>query len=582
MTFQVRLRLPWLAWLLALLGPVVGAAGFLLDQTSQRASVLAYLPFTGRERAVTLGIEVFLLYEMVVGLLVLTQAWKREKELRRHNELMASVIQSVTEGVVVADTDGTILFVNEAARRLTGSRRRHGLRVAEWSGSYGLYEPETDRLFPPEQLPLARALLGEHVGETDVLVRNPQRPDDAEAWASVTAAPIRDSRGDLLGGVAVFRDITEKKHAEELTQRLSNAVEQTADSVFITDRTGRIEYVNPAFEATTGYGRAESVGATPRLLKSGRQDPGFYRALWETISGGTTFKATVINRKKDGEHFLAEQTITPMRDSRTGELTHFVAVMRDLTDRLKFEEQGRDLQIAASMQRRLFPRTPPAIPGWDIAGAFRPAVATCGDYFDFIELPGPRLVFAVADVCGHGMGPALITVSTRGYVRSLARAGVPLRDLVAELNLLLLDDLDERHFVTMLVAALDARTGRLEWANMGHPPGYVLDASGGVRLALESTSKPLGLFADADCSLGEEVALAAGETLILLTDGAIEAESPSGQQHGAVAALRAAATCRERPAREIVEAVIGATRAHAAGAPQEDDITVVVIKRTAA
>ncbi len=576
-----RVQLRWLSRLLALLGPVVGVGGYLLDQPGERASVLTYLPFTGHDRAMTLGIEVFLGYEMVVGLLVLTQAWSREKGLRRHNDLMGSVIHSVTEGVLVAGTDGTILFVNDAARRLTGSGRGHGLRVAEWSGSYGLYQPDTDRLFPPDQLPLVRALRGEHVAETDVLVRNPRLAGGAEAWASVTAAPILDSRGGLLGGVAVFRDITEKKHAEELTQRLSNAVEQTADSVFITDRAGRIEYVNPAFEATTGYLRAEAVGATPRLLKSGRQEPEFYRTLWESISGGTPFKATVINRKKSGELFIAEQTITPMRDSRTGELTHFVAVMRDLTERLKFEEQGLELRLAASMQQRLFPKTPPRIPGWDLAGTSSPAVATCGDYFDFIELPGSRLVLAVADVCGHGMGPALITAATRGYVRSLARTGVPLAELAAGVNRLLLDDLDERHFVTMLLASLETQTGKLEWANMGHPAGYLLGASGEVRLALESTSKPLGLFAEAGCTLGKPCELAEGETLVLLTDGAIEAESPVGQQHGANAVLRAVTACLDRPAREIADAVIGATRAHAAGAPQADDITVVVLKRTA-
>ncbi len=167
--------------------------------------MLAYLPFTGRERAVTLGIEVFLGYEMVVGLLVLTQAWNREKELRRHNELMGSVIHSVTEGVVVAGTDGAILFVNEAARRLTGSRRSHGLRVAEWSGSYGLYQPETDRLFPPDQLPLVRALARRaRRARPTCWCATRRLPAPAEAWASVTAAPIRTAAASCWAGSRCF------------------------------------------------------------------------------------------------------------------------------------------------------------------------------------------------------------------------------------------------------------------------------------------------------------------------------------------------------------------------------------------
>lgn len=540
--------------------------------------MLAYLPVTGEDRAVTLGIEVFLGYELVVGLLLVTQAWKREKHLRRHNELIGSVIQSVSEGVVVADTRGKFVIVNDAARKMVGGGAGREVDPADWSGHYGLYIPGTSTLFPPNELPLSKAIRGESIPETEVLVRSPRVPGGV--WASVTAAPIRDSSGTLLGGVSVFRDITEKKHAEELSQRLSSAVEQTTDCVLITNRDGIIEYVNPAFEATTGYARAEAVGNTPRLLKSGRQGPEFYRGLWASLLDGKPFKATVINRKKSGEQFIAEQTITPMRDSRTGELTHFVSVLRDLTDRLKLEEQGAELSLAASVQQRLFPRTPPSVPGFDIAGAFSPALATCGDYFDFIELPDNRLVFVVADVCGHGMGPALIMAATRGYLRSLARTGMSLEQLVRDLNLLLLDDLDERHFVTMMIGFLDVGSTTLTWANMGHPTGFVLDGSGEVKLALRSTCKPLGLFAEIDCSLGEPVVLEPGDTIVLVTDGAIETESPDGEQHGTEAVLGAVRAHLRRPSREIVEGVIEATRAHARGVAQEDDVTVVVIKRT--
>lgn len=565
--------------LLALLGPVVGLIAYWAGARSERESVLAYLPVTGEDRAMTLAIEVFLGYELVLGLLLVSQAWSREKQLRLHNELMGSVIQSVPDGVVVADTDGRFLAVNEAARRIVGGPRNRAVSRHEWSDVYGLYVPGTDRLYPSDELPLARAIRGEEISETEIEIRSDRL--SLSSWASVTGAPIRDSRGRLLGGVAVFRDITERKRAEELTQRLSSAVEQTADSVMITDRTGVIQYVNPAFEQTTGYTRSEAVGATPRLLRSGKQTPAYYQELWTAILAGRSYKASVINRKKSGEHFFVEQTITPMRDSSTREVTHFVSVMRDLTDRLKVEEQGAELSLAASIQQRLFPRHPPQIPGYDIAGAFSPALATCGDYFDFLEVPGNRLVFAVADVCGHGLGPGLIMAATRGYLRSLAQAGLPLAEVMESLNRLLLADLDDRHFVTMLVASLDIPSGALTWANMGHPSAFVLDASGAVKTTLRSTCKPLGLFVDLGCSLGEPTVVEPGETVVLLTDGVLEAESPAGVQHGAEGALAAARAHLDRPAAEIVAAVIAAARAHAAGATQEDDITAVVVKRTA-
>jgi sigma-B regulation protein RsbU (phosphoserine phosphatase) len=445
---------------------------------------------------------------------------------------------------------------------------------------YGLYKPGTDQHYPTEELPLARVIRGEQVEETEIQIKN-ERLSEA-GWASVTAGPIRDIRGGLIGGVAVFRDITSRRRAEELSLRLANAVEQTADSVMITDMEGLIQYVNPAFEHTTGYSREEAIGATPRLLRSGRQSPSYYRELWTTILDGKSFKATVVNRKRCGEHYVVEQTITPMRQNGAGDITHFVAVMRDLTDQLKAQEHGAELRLAASMQQLLFPRTPPQIPGYDIAGAFSPALATCGDYFDFLRVSDHRLAFVVADVCGHGLGPGLIMAATRGYLRSLAQTGLPLGEVVESLNRLLQDDLDGRHFVTMVVGLLDLPSGTLNWANMGHPSGFVLEASGAVRTTLRSTCKPLGLFAELGCPLGEPTVLEPGCTLVLMTDGVLETESAEGIQHGSEAALRVFRENIQRPAAEIVAAVIAATKAFSGATAQEDDITVVVVKRAAA
>jgi PAS domain S-box-containing protein len=92
-------------------------------------------------------------------------------------------------------------------------------------------------------------------------------------------------------------------------------VEQTADSVVITDRQGTIEYVNPAFEANTGYSPEEAMGKTPRILKSALHDREFYSRLWNQILEGETFRGTLVNRKKSGELYWTEQTITPIKDS---------------------------------------------------------------------------------------------------------------------------------------------------------------------------------------------------------------------------------------------------------------------------
>ncbi len=120
-------------------------------------------------------------------------------------------------------------------------------------------------------------------------------------------------------------------------QKLINSVEQTADNIMITDMQGCIEYVNPSFERNTGYAKEEIIGKNPRILKSGKQDNEFYANLWQTIMGGKTFRSTVANVKKDGTIYYADQAISPIKNEQ-GEITHFVSVWKDLSERIKFEE----------------------------------------------------------------------------------------------------------------------------------------------------------------------------------------------------------------------------------------------------
>jgi len=126
--------------------------------------------------------------------------------------------------------------------------------------------------------------------------------------------------------------------AEASLRKLSRAVEQAADTVFITDRSGVIEYVNPAFEALTGYTREEACGQTARILKSGEQSAEMYQDLWRTILSGNVFRGILANRKKNGDLYYVEESICPVRDAQ-GEITHFISNGRDLTERMRLEAQ---------------------------------------------------------------------------------------------------------------------------------------------------------------------------------------------------------------------------------------------------
>jgi len=135
----------------------------------------------------------------------------------------------------------------------------------------------------------------------------------------------------------------EQQTTEQTLRKLSRAVEQSADTIVITDLHGVIEYVNPAFEALTGYHHDEVCGRTPRILKSGEQAPETYHELWKTILAGNVYRGILVNRKKNGDLYYVEESICPVRDA-AGEITHFISNGRDLTERLRLEGQLRQSQ----------------------------------------------------------------------------------------------------------------------------------------------------------------------------------------------------------------------------------------------
>ena len=525
------------------------------------------------KRPLALGITVLLFWESAGGLALLLLTRRKDATLRRQSRVHEAAVRSLAEGVIVADTQGRFLLFNPAAERILGMGRQE-VGLLEWSRTYGCFYPDTRTPYPPEQLPLARALRGEETDE-EMFIRNPRVPGGI--WISVSGAPLRDERRGLDGGVVVIRDITAWKRSSEELRRLSSAVEQTADTVVITNRDGVIEYVNPAFEATTGYSREEVIGQTPRILRSGKTSPQQYEELWSTILAGRTFRAQIVNRKKNGDLYHAEQTITPIR-AADGSIIHFVSVAKDMTDRFRRQAQEIEMGYASRIQQRLYPASAPRVPGYDIAGAVFPATATCGDYFDYMALADGGLGLVIGDVCGHGLGPALIMATTRSYLRMLSTSRSSPGQVFETINDALYTDLDPHDYVAMVLVRLDVGSRRFSYANAGHVSGYHLDPSGAVKTVLSSTGVPLGMFPGQTYGSSDGLGLEPGELVVLFTDGIPEAENPAGDLFGVENALEVIRASRHESAEEIVQGLCRAARGFVDGAPQQDDITVVVCK----
>jgi PAS domain S-box-containing protein len=143
--------------------------------------------------------------------------------------------------------------------------------------------------------------------------------------------------------IATVEDITRQREKDAELRLLWAATEASPASIVITDATGDIEYVNPHFTELTGYGAAEAKGKNSRLLKSGAQPEAFYREMWETINAGRIWRGQFCNRKKCGEIYWEDASISPIRDE-SGETTHFVAVKEDITERKKLEKIREDVE----------------------------------------------------------------------------------------------------------------------------------------------------------------------------------------------------------------------------------------------
>lgn len=231
-----------------------------------------------------------------------------------------NIVRSMTDALLVVSPDGIIQTVNPATSTLLGYKEK------ELIG-----EPVSNVVAEGKEIPINFSTCIKNVEKTYLA------KDGRKIPMLFSGSVMRDDNGNIQGIVCVAQDITERKQAEEALKKLSSAVEQSADSVIITNRDSVIEYINPAFEKLTGYNKEEAIGNTPNILKSGKHDKKYYKSLYETIYSGKVFQDELINKKKNGEIYYAAATIVPIKDTQ-GTITHFVTSEKDITEHKKAEK----------------------------------------------------------------------------------------------------------------------------------------------------------------------------------------------------------------------------------------------------
>jgi sigma-B regulation protein RsbU (phosphoserine phosphatase) len=252
-------------------------------------------------------------------------------------------------------------------------------------------------------------------------------------------------------------------------------------------------------------------------------------------------------------------------------------MIEDLRDRLRLRHS---LNVAMEVQQRLLPQRPPSVPGLDLAGHSTYCDETGGDYYDYLVLdqPAPRgALIALGDVMGHGVSAALVMAGARAVLRTRASAHGNLAKMSATLNRLLCEDLGGERFMTMHLSYVDLDARVYRWCSAGHDPAFIFDPRRRAFDEIDAGDLPLGVMEDTSYNEAS-YPLSGGEVIIIGTDGIWETVNAAGEQFGKQRLRDAALETIDRPASEIVEAIVRRLNSFRGGPRPEDDVTLVVIR----
>ena len=265
----------------------------------------------------------------------LRRSLQAEARLQEERKLAARVFEQSSNAIIVTDAEQRIVTVNPRMEQISGYRPDELLGRTPRLLSSGRHDSAFYTAMWQEI---------NDTGQWQGLITNRRRNGELiEEWLSISSVRNRD--GALTHYVGIFEDITEERRRDSQIRRLSRAVEQSPASIAITNLEPAIEYVNPAFEAITGYRQDEVVGRNPAFLQSGQTPASTYQDLWRALAAGEVWHGEFINRRKNGELYYESAVIAPIHDEDQ-RITHYVAIKQDIS-RQRLQELRLQRQLAA-------------------------------------------------------------------------------------------------------------------------------------------------------------------------------------------------------------------------------------------
>jgi len=383
-------------------------------------------------------------------------------------------------------------------------------------------------------------------------------------------------------------DITERKMMEEELKTQSAAMESAENAIIITNPQGLIQWVNPSFTTLTGYTPEEALGSKTGMLKSGEHDEKFYSEIWGTIHSGEVWRGEIINRKKNGDLYHEEMTITPVTDAEDN-IVQFVAIKQDITERKRLEElviqakerMEEELNVAREIQMSMLPLIFPAFPerrDIDIYAKLIPAREVGGDFYDFYFLDESHLCFVVGDVSGKGVSAALLMAVTRALLKSQAGTGKSTAGILTHVNNEIAKDNEASMFITVFMAILNTTTGELVYSNAGHNPSLIIDQDNGVVTKLADLSGPVvGIMEDVTYT-ESRIIIETGNMILVYTDGVPESQNKDEEMFTEARLVELLRKGGYDSAKKLTDKVIEEVKSFEEGAGQFDDITVLAVQ----
>ncbi len=255
------------------------------------------------------------------------------------------------------------------------------------------------------------------------------------------------------------------------------------------------------------------------------------------------------------------------------------AALREAETRREVEHLQHDLNVARSIQQSLLPKSMPQVPGFDVAAWNKPADQTGGDYYDWQLLPDGRVVIALADVTGHGIGPALLAAVCRAYSRATFGQQQDFLESMRRINSALAADVAEGRFVTFVAAILGPASAEVELLSAGHAPLFVYWLKHDCFDKMEAQGPPLGISSELLSDPPQILPFESGDLLVLATDGFFEWRNAANEQFASERLENSVRAKREQSAAEIISSLYQDVLRFAGGTAQKDDLTAIVIKR---